>query len=88
MLIGANPRQVAPVLNARIGKVVRNGQMKVARIGQVDDQTYPIIELGDSLSVLEEILSDKSSVVKELKNYKYPMIIVGDKTNVYSEQIF
>ena len=78
LLIGSNPRQVAPVLNARIGKVVRNGQMKVARIGQVDDQTYPIIELGDSLSVLEEILYDKSSVVKELKNYKYPMIIVGD----------
>ena len=78
LLIGANPRQVAPVLNARIGKIVRNGQMKVARIGQVDDQTYPITELGDSLSVLEEILSDKSSLLKELKSYKYPMIIVGD----------
>ncbi len=78
LLIGANPRQVAPVLNARIGKMVRNGQMKVARIGQVDDQTYPITELGDSLSVLEEILSDKSNLLKELKSYKYPMIIVGD----------
>ncbi len=79
LLIGAGPRQVAPVLNARIGKMVRNGQMKVARIGQVDDQTYPISELGGSATVLEEILSDKSSVAKELKNAKYPMIIIGDE---------
>lgn len=78
LLVGANPRQVAPVLNARIGKVIRNGQMRVARVGQVDDQTYPITELGDSLSVLEEILSDESSIVKELNGSKYPMIIVGD----------
>ena len=85
LLVGANPRQVAPVLNARIGKMVRNGQMKVARIGQVDDQTYPISELGDNLSVLEEILSGKSDVLKALKGAKYPMIILGDATLVRSD---
>ncbi len=85
LLIGANPRQIAPVLNARIGKMVRNGQMKVARIGQMDDQTYPISELGDSLSLLEEILSGKSDVLKALKGAKYPMIIVGDAALVRSD---
>ena len=85
LLIGANPRQIAPVLNARIGKMVRNGQMKVARIGQMDDQTYPISELGDSLSLLEEILSGKSDVLKALKGTKYPMIIVGDAALVRSD---
>ena len=85
LLVGANPRQIAPVLNARIGKMVRNGQMKVARIGQIDDQTYPISELGDSLSVLEEILSGKSDVLKALKGAKYPMIIVGDAALVRSD---
>ncbi len=85
LLVGANPRQTAPVLNARIGKMVRNGQMKVSRIGQMDDQTYPISELGDSLSVLEEILSGKSDVLKALKGAKYPMIIVGDAALVRSD---
>ena len=85
LLVGANPRQIAPVLNARIGKMVRNGQMKVARIGQIDDQTYPISELGDSLLVLEEILSGKSDVLKALKGAKYPMIIVGDAALVRSD---
>ncbi|MCF8494385.1 MAG: NADH-quinone oxidoreductase subunit NuoG [Rickettsiaceae bacterium] len=85
LLVGANPRQIAPVLNARIGKMVRNGQMKVARIGQIDDQTYPISELGESLLVLEEILSGKSDVLKALKGAKYPMIIVGDAALVRSD---
>lgn len=85
LLIGSNPRQIAPVLNARIGKMVRNEKMKVARIGQIDDQTYPIIELGDSLSVLEEILSGKSDIIKELKNAEYPMIIVGDSALTRSD---
>jgi NADH-quinone oxidoreductase subunit G len=85
LLVGANPRQAAPVLNARIGKMVRNGQMKVSRIGQMDDQTYPISELGDRLSVLEEILSGKSDVLKTLKGAKYPMIIVGDAALVRSD---
>ncbi|MBN8512407.1 MAG: NADH-quinone oxidoreductase subunit G [Rickettsiales bacterium] len=78
LLIGANPRQVAPVLNARIGKMVRAGTLKVARIGEEDNQTYDIEELGADLSVLEEIKSGKSSFAKQLKASKNPMIVIGD----------
>ena len=69
LLIGANPRKVAPVLNARIGKMARNGKMLVGRVGAKDDQTYPIHELGDDLS------SFKTDILKNAKN---PMIIIGD----------
>jgi NADH-quinone oxidoreductase subunit G len=73
VLIGSNPRQVAPVLNARIGKMVREGILTVTRIGKVDDQTYKIIELGDSMSALGG--SELSNLLTTAKN---PMIIVGD----------
>ncbi|MDP5109791.1 MAG: NADH-quinone oxidoreductase subunit NuoG [Rickettsiaceae bacterium] len=78
LLVGANPRQVAPVLNARIGKMVRDGQMHVARLGQKDDQTYQVEELGDDLSTLEQILASTGDFAKKLKAASNPMIIIGD----------
>lgn len=78
LLVGANPRQVAPVLNARIGKMVRNGYMHVARVGTEDDQTYSIEELGEELASLESILSGKGDFAKKLQDASKPMIIVGD----------
>ena len=44
LLIGADLRHSSPVLNARIGQKVRSGEMHIARIGEVDDQTYNIDE--------------------------------------------
>ncbi len=78
LLVGANPRQVAPVLNARIGKMVRNGHMHVARVGTEDDQTYSIEELGEELASLESILAGKGDFAKKLQDASKPMIIVGD----------
>lgn len=78
LLIGANPRQVAPVLGARIGRLVRNNKMAVYRIGEADDQTYPVRELGDSLAIIEDIISDKHEFSKKLAEAKKPIVIVGD----------
>lgn len=78
LLVGANPRQVAPVLNARIGKMARDGKMHVARLGQKDDQTYQVEELGDDLSILESVLAGKGDFAKKLKAANKPMIIIGD----------
>lgn len=77
ILIGANPRQVAPTLNARI-KVATNKGLKVARIGEVDDQTYPIIELGASPAILDLLLDDNHDFNKILAVAKKPMFIIGD----------
>lgn len=78
LLIGANPRHSAPVLNARIGRLCRSGNLSVYRIGQVDDQTYPVNELGNDPKILNEIISGKHDFAKILQDAKNPIIIVGD----------
>ncbi len=65
ILIGTNPREEAPVLNARLRKAWSRGA-KIARIGEVADLTYPVIELGTGRKALAEVAeqehSDKAGV--------------------------
>ncbi|WP_375330672.1 NADH-quinone oxidoreductase subunit NuoG [Candidatus Tisiphia endosymbiont of Oplodontha viridula] len=82
LLIGANIRQVAPVLNARIGILQREGKLKVARIGNITNQTYYINELGASPDIIKAIISEEHQFAKELEHAKNPVIIIGD--GVYS----
>src|SRR5688572_14704030 len=46
MIIGANPRREAPVLNARIRKRWRTGNLKIGVIGEKADLTYKYEYLG------------------------------------------
>ena len=46
MIIGANPRKEAPVLNARIRKRWRAGKFPIAVIGERADLTYDYSYLG------------------------------------------
>jgi NADH-quinone oxidoreductase subunit G len=46
MIIGANPRKEAPVLNARIRKRWRNANVKIGVIGEKADLTYDYAYLG------------------------------------------
>src|SRR4051812_6951936 len=46
MIIGANPRKEAPVLNARIRKRWRTGHLKIGVIGEKADLTYDYTYLG------------------------------------------
>ncbi len=84
LLIGANPRKVAPVLNARIGRQQRSGQLKVGRIGNIFDETYKIQELGDDPNILYSILRGEHKFSEELSLAKHPIIIIGD--GVYSRE--
>ena len=77
LLIGANPRQHAPVLNARIGQSVRANTMKVYNIGNVIDQHYKIQHLGSDVSLIEEILRGIHKFTKELTKAQNPMLIIG-----------
>ncbi len=66
LLIGTNPREEAPVLNARIRKAWSAGAT-VGRVGPSADLTYPVVELGDGRATIENLLtmdhSDKESGV-------------------------
>ena len=65
MLIGTNPRDEAPVLNARIRKAWLRGA-KVARIGMPADLTYDVVDVGTGREMLATLSkmdhSDKHGV--------------------------
>jgi len=77
LLVGANPRWEAPLVNARLLKAVRKSGLKVAGIGPALDQTYKVEQAGDDASILTEILDGKHSLAKTLKAAKRPMIVLG-----------
>ena len=50
LLVGANPRWEAPVLNARIRKAWLASGVKIANIGPAVDLTYPVEQLGTDIA--------------------------------------
>jgi NADH-quinone oxidoreductase subunit G len=77
LVIGANPRKEAAVLNARIRKRWRSGQLKVGLIGDKVDLTYHYDYLGAGTDSLAELASGKGAFADLLKNAKYPIVLVG-----------
>ena len=77
LLIGANPRQEATILNARIRKTFRNNKTKIFSIGNPGDQTYDYEILGDNTQVIKEIIEGKHKFNNILENSKKPIIIIG-----------
>ncbi|HEX4301746.1 MAG TPA: NADH-quinone oxidoreductase subunit NuoG [Rhizomicrobium sp.] len=77
LLVGANPRWEAPVLNARIRKTWLASNLQVAGIGVTMDQTYPVKDLGADIATLEQIAAGTHDFAKVLHDAKRPMIIVG-----------
>ena len=86
VLIGANPRHEAAVLNARIRQRWLNSDVAIFRIGREVDLTYPVTELGEDASVLNTLArggeGDKGnskaiSAAKTLSRAKQPMLILG-----------
>ncbi|HTC84362.1 MAG TPA: NADH-quinone oxidoreductase subunit NuoG [Rhizomicrobium sp.] len=77
LLVGANPRWEAPVLNARIRKAWLASGVKIASIGPAVDLTYPVQQLGTDITVLEQIARGNHDVAKVLTDAKRPMIVLG-----------
>ncbi|MCP8938291.1 NADH-quinone oxidoreductase subunit NuoG [Alsobacter sp. SYSU M60028] len=77
LLVGTNPRREAPVLNARIRKRWRMGQLQVGVIGENADLTYDTQALGAGAETLAEIASGAHSFAGVLKAAQKPLIVVG-----------
>ncbi|HLS19201.1 MAG TPA: molybdopterin-dependent oxidoreductase, partial [Paracoccaceae bacterium] len=75
LIIGANPRLDAPVLNARIRKSWIHGS-QVAIIGEAADLTYSTTHLGESPAMLAGEGRDKVSDF--LKNRESAIVIIGE----------
>src|SRR5499425_1119471 len=61
LIIGSNPRKEAAVLNARIRKRWRTGQLKVGVIGAKADLTYDYDYIGAGTDSLSELVAGKGS---------------------------
>jgi NADH-quinone oxidoreductase subunit G len=77
LLVGANPRWDAPVLNARIRKAWLASGVKIANIGPAVDLTYPAQQLGTDIAVLDQIAGGSHDFAKVLTDAKRPMIVLG-----------
>ena len=78
LIIGANPRLEASVLNARIRKRFRMpGDYPIGVIGENADLRYDYTHLGDSAKALADLVSGKNKFLAKLKKAKKPLVIVG-----------
>ena len=71
-LIGTNPRDEAPVLNARIRKAWLRGAM-IGLIGEAVDLTYDYTHMGDDRAALEAVLGHEFKQVLEVPS----LVIIG-----------
>ncbi len=77
LLIGANPRLEATILNSRIRKNYIKNKTKIYSVGDIMDQTYPIIKIKNTTSTIREICEGKNTISKEIEDAKKPLIIIG-----------
>ena len=77
LIVGSNPRKEAAVLNARIRKRWRRGQLKIGVIGVKSDLTYDYDYLGAGTDLLSDLAAGKHSFADVLKGAKNPIVLVG-----------
>ncbi len=65
MIIGANPRKEAPILNARIRKRWRTGELKIGVIGEKADLTYDYTYLGAGPETLATFVKHERAKLKK-----------------------
>ncbi len=78
LLVGANPRLEATILNARIRKAYKKNNLKIYSIGDPGDLTYPYKIIGSDTSVIKEIASGSHDISSKIKKSKKPLIIIGE----------
>jgi NADH-quinone oxidoreductase subunit G len=77
LIVGANPRTEASLVNVRLRKRWRRSPLPVGLIGENVDLTYPVQHLGASPETLAEVLSGGHSFGEILRKAERPLIIVG-----------
>jgi len=78
LLVGANPRLEATILNSRIRKAYVKNKVKIYSIGDPGDLTYPYENIGSSTSIIEKIVLGTHEISTKIKKSKKPMIIIGE----------
>jgi NADH-quinone oxidoreductase subunit G len=84
LIVGANPRHEAAVLNARIRKRWRAGKFPIGLIGERADLTYSYDYLGAGIDSLGKLADGEGDFAKVLKAAERPLIIIG--ANVFARR--
>ena len=77
LMIGANPRLEAPLINTRIRKAWISGGADIAVIGDAVDLTYDYEHLGTGPDDLLAFVKSSKGFINKLKKAKKPVIILG-----------
>ena len=78
LLVGANPRLEATILNARIRKTYLKNKLPILSIGDPGDLTYPYKVIGTKTDDIKQILEGKSEINNLFKKSKNPLVIIGE----------
>ena len=78
LIIGANPRFEATMLNARIRKAYLNNNTKIISLNDVGDLTYPYQVLDGKTQSIKDIIENNHKISKDLISSKKPLIILGE----------
>ncbi len=80
LLVGADLRTNASIINARIRRNYIERDINIAAINSVkSDLLFDYKYLGNDVEVLHDILNNKHPFSKAFKESIYPMIIIGDE---------
>ena len=80
ILIGANPRYEATILNSRIRKAYKKNNIKIYSLGDIGDITYPYIILENSTKIIKDIIHNKHELSEIINESKNPIFIIGQST--------
>ena len=77
LVIGADPRKEAALVNARLRKCWLMGGFKVGLVGPRADLTFPTTYLGAGPSTLKEVAAGDHEFCEVMSRAEHPMVIVG-----------
>ncbi len=78
LLIGANPRFEATMINARIRKAYLSNNTKVVSLNNIGDLTYSYQSLNGKVKTIKDIFENNNELSKEIIESKKPMIVFGE----------
>ncbi len=78
LLIGANPRYEATMLNARIRKAFVHKRVPIFSIGDPGELTYEYKIIGKKTDDIRKILNSEVEFSKKLSASKKPIVIIGE----------
>eukprot|EP00171_Calliarthron_tuberculosum_P016591 IDg16591t1 len=79
LLVGADPRKEAPLLNTRLRKAALHRGLDIASVGCAADLTYPVEHLGSTLDTLRAVADGTHPFAERLAAAQRPVVLVSNR---------